>query len=96
MYNQASEWKTFYIHAVNFLESKDIDTEPEDPTEKGWKQFKMMFQVEDCQAMQTLIDNGTISLEDEKTAIRVIDTNPNDQLKMKSTFGTTGMKFFLV
>ena len=35
--------------------------------QKGWKQIKMMFAGEDRQALQTLIDNNTITPEDQLT-----------------------------
>ena len=49
----------------------DIDTESEDNTKKGWRQLFMMCEGEDHQALQTLINNGTINPEDQKAPIRV-------------------------
>ena len=53
-------WKSFYTRALNFLEALDIDPNVEDQGKKGWRQIKMMFEDEDCQALQTLINNQTI------------------------------------
>ena len=55
--NQAEEWKTFYVRAIDYVETLDIDIEPSYQTKMGWKQIKMMFTGEDRQALQTLIDN---------------------------------------
>ena len=59
--DQAAEWKQFYIRAVNYLEAPDIDPDQEDETKRGWRQIKMMFQGEDRQALQTLLNNNTIT-----------------------------------
>ena len=48
----------------------DIDTESEDPTKKGWKKLRIMFKEPDCQALQTLIDDGTITPEGQKIPIK--------------------------
>ena len=63
----------FYIHAVDFLKALDIDTESDDNTKKSLKQLHMMFEGEDCQTLQTLSDNGTLTSEDQKAPIRVLD-----------------------
>ena len=55
--NHADEWKAFYIRSANFHREQRY-------YKKGWKQFRMMFEGEDCQALQTLINNSTISPED--------------------------------
>ena len=34
----------------------------------------MIIEVEDCQALQTLLDNGTKDPEDQKVPIRLLDT----------------------
>ena len=65
--NQADAWKSFYARALDFLEVLDIDPDVEDQGKKGWRQIKMMFEDEDCTALQTLIDNQTISPEAQQT-----------------------------
>ena len=65
--NQVDAWKSFYIRALNFLEALDIDPDEEDQEKKGWKKIKMMFEDEDHQALQALIDNQTISPEAQLT-----------------------------
>ena len=59
--NQADAWKSFYTRALDFLEALDIDPDVEDQGKKGWRQIKMMFEDEDHLALQTLIDNQTIT-----------------------------------
>ena len=63
--DQAAAWREFYMRALDYLEELDIDTEAEDENRKGWKQIKMMFTGEDRQALQTLIENNTITQEDQ-------------------------------
>ena len=63
--DQAAEWKKFYIRALDFLESLDIDPEKKDENKRGWHQIKMMFQDDDRQTLQDLIDNNTITAEDQ-------------------------------
>ena len=65
--DQAAEWKKFYIHALDFLESLDIDPEKKDENKRGWHQIKMMFQDDDRQTLQDLIDNNAITAEDQLT-----------------------------
>ena len=65
-------WREFYTRAIDYLETFDIDTEAEDENKKGWKQTKMMFTGEDRQALQTLIDNNTITQEDQCTPIQAL------------------------
>ena len=55
---QTKEWNNFYTRVLDYLETLDIDQEA---------QIKMMFQGEDRQALQSLIDNNTITPEDQKT-----------------------------
>ena len=62
--DQASAWRQFYTRAKDYLETLEIDPEREDETKKGWKQIKMMFTGDNRQALQTLIDNNTITPED--------------------------------
>ena len=58
----ATEWKAFYINVIDFLEALNFNTEVEDNTKWGWKQLKMMYEGEDWQAIQTLVDNATITI----------------------------------
>ena len=51
--------------AIDYLETIDIDPEEEDQQKGGWKQIKMMFTGEDRLALQTLIDNNTITAADQ-------------------------------
>ena len=65
--DQASAWRQFYRRAIDYLKTLEINPEREDETKKGWKQIKMMFTGIDRQALQTLIDNNTITPEDQLT-----------------------------
>ena len=67
--DQAAAWREFYTRALDYLETLDTDPEVEDEHKKRWKQMKMMFTGEDRQALQTLIDNNTITPEDQHTPI---------------------------
>ena len=57
----------FYTRALDFLETLDINPDEEDQGKRGWHQMKMLFEGDDCQALQTLIDNNTISAEAQCT-----------------------------
>ena len=70
--DQAAAWREFYTRAIDYLERLDIDTEAEDENKKGWKWIKMMFTGEDRQALQTLINNNTITQEDQCTPIQAL------------------------
>ena len=70
--DQTQEWKTFYTRVPDFLETLDIDPGKQDETKRGWKQIKKMFKGEDRQALQTLIDNNTISPEDQLTPVSAL------------------------
>ena len=72
MQDQAAECKKFYTRAIDYLETLDIDPEQEDQHKKGWKQIKMMFTGEDRQALQTMIDNNTITQADQYTPVQVL------------------------
>ena len=75
--DQAAEWKQFYTRAIYFLEALGIDSNKEDVTNWGWHQIKMMFQGEDWQAFQTLLDNNRLTSEHGCTpshALNVIET----------------------
>ena len=67
----------FYMRAIDYLETLDIEPERGDKTKKVWKQIKMVFTEEDRQALQTLIDNNTLTPEDQLTpshALKAIQT----------------------
>ena len=70
--NQVDAWKSFYTQALDFLEALDIDPNVEDQGKKGWRQIKMMFEDEDCLALQTLIDNQTITPAAQQTPSLVL------------------------
>ena len=79
------------LHNSNrFLEALDIDPDKEDESKCGWHQIKMMFKGEDKQALQTLLENNTITPEDQLNpshALNKIQTS----LKEEEHFGTTEM-----
>ena len=72
MEDQPAAWKEFYTRVIDYLETIDIDPEQEDQHKRGWKQIKMMFTGEDRQALQTLIDNNTITPADQCTPIQAL------------------------
>ena len=45
----------------------DIDTKNKDSTKKGWKKLHKMFEEEDCLALQTLINDGTLTQKTRKS-----------------------------
>ena len=51
---------------MNFLKDLGIDAEEDDASCKGWKWLKMIFEGKDWQALQTLIEMGTITPESHK------------------------------
>ena len=67
--DQTQKWKTFYTRVLDFLETLDMDPEKQDEANRGWKQIKMMLKGEDRQVLQTLINNNTISPEDQLTPV---------------------------
>ena len=71
--NQTEDWRVFYTRALDCLDALDIEPDCADDNCKGWKQLKLMFEVEDRQALQTLIDNSTITSEDMKTPRAALD-----------------------
>ena len=75
--DQPAAWRDFYTRVIDYLETIDIDPEEEDQQKREWKQIKMMFTGEDRQALQTLIDNNTITPTDQCTptlALKAIQT----------------------
>ena len=80
--DQTQEWKNFYTRVLDYLETLDIDPERQDEHKRGWKQIKMMFQGEDRQTLQTLIDNNTITAADQQTptkALKAIQSSIKDE-----------------
>ena len=70
--NQAAEWQAFYTRALDFLEALDIDPEVADQNKHRWRWIKMMFDGEDCQALQTLIDNNTVTPEAQQSPVQAL------------------------
>ena len=71
--NQAKEWKKFHTRVIDFLEALNIDPDTPDESKHGWHQVKMMFQDEDREALQALLDNNTITPEDQLTPTCVLN-----------------------
>ena len=71
--NQSEDWATFYTRALNYLDVLDIEPDQSDDNHKGWKQLKLMFEGDNRQAFQTLIDNSTIMLGDMKKPRATLD-----------------------
>ena len=71
--NQAKEWKKFHTIVIDFLEALNIDPVTPDESKCGWCQIKMMFQDEDREALQALLDNNTITPEDQLTPTCVLN-----------------------
>ena len=71
--NQPTDWRAFYTRALNYLDVLDIKTEQTDDCCKGSKQLKLMFKGKDREALQTLIDNSTITEENMKTPHAALD-----------------------
>ena len=57
---------------LDFLETLDIDPERQHENKHGWKQIMIMFQCEDQQTLQTMIDNNTITQEDQLTPTKAL------------------------
>ena len=71
--NQSEDWRAFYTRALDYLDAFNIELDQADDNHKGWKQIKLMFEGEDRWALQTLIENGTMSLEHMKTPKATLD-----------------------
>ena len=71
--NQSEDWRTFYTRAVDCLDALDIGIDQADNCHKGWKWLKLMLKGDDREALQTLIDNGTIMEESMKTPHATLD-----------------------
>ena len=61
------------MRALNYVDALDIETDQADDCHKGWKQLKLMFEGDDRQDLQTLMDNGTIMEEIMKTPQATLD-----------------------
>ena len=70
---QSADWKAFYTRALDYLDALDNETDEADVSHKGWKQLKLMFEDDDRQALQSLIDNSTITEESMKTPWWALD-----------------------
>ena len=71
--NQSEDQRTFYTRALDYLDALDIEPDQADDNHKGWKHIKVMFEGEDRQALQILIDNHTITPEDMKKPRATLD-----------------------
>ena len=71
--NLSEDWQVFYTWAIDYLKALNINTEMADESHTGWKQLCMMFKGEDRKSLQSLIDNGTITTESQKTPKLVLD-----------------------
>ena len=65
--NQSEDWKAFYTRALDYLDALDRETNEADNCHKGWKRLKLLFEGDDRQAFQSLIDNSTVMEESIKT-----------------------------
>ena len=65
--NQSVDWKAFYTRALHYLDTPDIKNNEADECHKGWKQLKFMFDGDDRQALQSLMDSSTITEESMET-----------------------------
>ena len=92
---QSEDWRTFYTRALNYLDALDIEPDQADDNHKGWKQLKLMFEGEDRQAFQTLIDNQTIMPEDMKKPRATLDTIMTT-IMSEVHFGPIGMNLSLI
>ena len=71
--NQAKEWKKFHTRVIDFLEALNIDPDTPDESKCSWCRIKIMFQDEDREALQALLDNNTITPEDQLTLTHVLN-----------------------
>ena len=76
---------TFYTRALNYLDTLDIKPDQADDNCKSWKQLKLIFEGENRQAFQTLIDNQSIMPEDMKKPSATLDTT-GTTIKSKEHF----------
>ena len=79
--DQPTAWEDFSIRALDYLETLRIKPDVEDREMEGWTEIKMMFIGGDRRALQTLIDNDTITEADQRTprlALKAIQTAIKD------------------
>ena len=67
------DWKVFYTRAIDYLDDLDIDAEEADDWKTAWKQLKMKFTGEVWQTLKSLINNGTITLEGQRTPLQALN-----------------------
>ena len=70
--NQAEEKKLFYTRAVDFLKALDINPDAEDQPKRGACQIRMS-EGDKRQALQTLLNNTTITAEVQCTPIQALN-----------------------
>ena len=71
--HQLKDWKVFYTRVLDYMEALNIDTDEADNWCTGWKELKMMFKSEDRETLQSLINNGTITPENQKMPQEALD-----------------------
>ena len=79
--DQPTAWRDFYLRALDYLEMLKIKPDEEDRDKKGWTLIKLMFTGQDRQALQTLVENDTITEADQRTptlALKAIQTALKD------------------
>ena len=79
--DQPTAWRDFYLRALDYLEMLKIKSDEEDQDKKGWTLIKLMFTGQDRQALQTLVENDTITEADQRTprlALKAIQTALKD------------------
>ena len=79
--DQPTAWRDFYLRALDYLEMLKIKSDEEDRDKKGWTLIKLMFTGQDRQALQTLVENDTITEADQCTprlALKAIQTALKD------------------
>ena len=85
--NQSEDCRVFYTRELDYLDALDIEPDCDNDNHKGWKQIKLMFEGEGRQALQTLIDNSTITSEDMKTPKAALDAIVTT-IKLEENFWT--------
>ena len=65
--DQAAEWKKILYTCIGLPGNFGYRPRKTDENKRGWHQIKMMFQGDDRQTLQDLIDNNTITVEDQLT-----------------------------
>ena len=70
--HQLEDWKVFYTRVLDYLEALDINTDEADDWYMGWHPLKMMFEGEDRQTLQSLINNEVITPEHQKMSCHAL------------------------